>query len=188
MTTCPACGEPAAQGQDYCLVCGARIAGDVPRGRGANRAWLVRAGIAGVVAVAGAAVAVAATSGGSRAESLTTALGGFTTARSAATLPGPQATPNGSSADWPAGVDGWTIALTSVPQIEGRKEAEARARVARRRGLAQVGVLDSSRYASLHPGYWIVFSGVYDSEAEATSALEAAKKVSRAAAVRHVVT
>jgi hypothetical protein len=48
-------------------------------------------------------------------------------------------------------------------------------------------VLDSSRYASLHPGYWIVFSGVYASEAEATSALEDARSYARAAAVRHVV-
>jgi hypothetical protein len=50
-----------------------------------------------------------------------------------------------------------------------------------------VGILDSSRYASLHPGYWVVFAGVYDSEAEATSALESTKKVSRTAVVRHVV-
>jgi hypothetical protein len=48
-------------------------------------------------------------------------------------------------------------------------------------------VLDSSRYASLHPGYWIVFSGIYASEAEATSALEEARRHARAASVRRVV-
>jgi hypothetical protein len=48
-------------------------------------------------------------------------------------------------------------------------------------------VLDSSRYASLHPGYWIVFTGVYASEAEATSALEAARRFARTATVRRVV-
>jgi hypothetical protein len=63
----------------------------------------------------------------------------------------------------------------------------ARAKTARRKGLSQVGVLDSSRYASLHPGYWIVFSGVYSSEAEATSALEDARAASRTAVVRRVV-
>ncbi|MGH2668714.1 MAG: hypothetical protein ACRDH5_06280, partial [bacterium] len=30
-------------------------------------------------------------------------------------------------------------------------------------GLDQVGVLESSRYPSLHPGYLVVFSGVYRS-------------------------
>jgi hypothetical protein len=60
-------------------------------------------------------------------------------------------------------------------------------KAARRKGLDAVGVLDSSRYASLHPGYWIVFSGIYASEAEATSALEDARRYARAAAVRHVV-
>jgi hypothetical protein len=90
-------------------------------------------------------------------------------------------------AEWPTDEEGWTIALTALPQTKGRAAALARARAARRRGLPQVGVLDSSSYASLHPGYWIVFSGVYSSEAEATSALEDARAASRAAVVRHVV-
>ena len=148
---------------------------------------MARAALAGVVAVAGAGIAVAATSGGAGSDPLTTALGGFTTAPSATTLPGPGDGTTSESADWPVGVDGWTIVLGSYPQTEGRKAPEVRARQARRRGLAQVGVLDSSRYASLHPGYWVVFAGVYGSEAEATSALEATKKVSRMAVVRHVV-
>ena len=54
-------------------------------------------------------------------------------------------------------------------------------------GLTAVGLLDSSRYASLHPGYWIVFSGIYASEAEATSALEDARRFARTATVRRVV-
>ena len=35
------------------------------------------------------------------------------------------------------------------------------------KGLPAVGVLDSSQYASLQPGYFVVFSGIYDSQAEA---------------------
>jgi hypothetical protein len=89
--------------------------------------------------------------------------------------------------DWPVGEDGWTIALASLPQTGGRKAAVERARAARKRGLASVGVLDSSRYASLHPGYWVVFSGVYSSEAEATSALRPARAFSRTASVRRIV-
>ena len=91
-------------------------------------------------------------------------------------------------ADWPVGVDGWTIVLGSYPQTGGRRAAVAGARRARAKGLTQVGVLDSSSYASLLPGYWVVFSGIYTSEAEATSALEAARKASQTAAVQRVVT
>jgi hypothetical protein len=47
--------------------------------------------------------------------------------------------------------------------------------------LRRVGVLDSSRYASLHPGYWVVFAGVYPSEPEATSRLREARGVQRGA-------
>ena len=66
--------------------------------------------------------------------------------------------------------------LASVPQVKGKRLALARARDARRKRLEQVGILDSSRFASLHPGYWVVFAGVYGSEAEATSALEPARR------------
>ena len=41
---------------------------------------------------------------------------------------------------------------------------------AARAGLPQVGVLDSARFASLHPGYYVVFAGVYDSLADAQTA------------------
>jgi len=90
-------------------------------------------------------------------------------------------------AEWPTGEDGWTIALASLPQTGGRPAALARARAARAKGLTAVGLLDSSRYASLHPGYWMVFSGIYASEAEATSDLEDARRFARTATVRRVV-
>ena len=61
---------------------------------------------------------------------------------------------------WPAGRDGYTVVLASVPQ-NSRPAALERARAARDAGLEQVGVLTSSRYPSLHPGYLVVFSGVY---------------------------
>jgi hypothetical protein len=50
-----------------------------------------------------------------------------------------------------------------MPTSAGRERAVAKARQALGAGLPQVGVLDSSRYSSLHPGYFVVFSGVYDS-------------------------
>ena len=184
MTMCPRCGEPLAAGQEYCLACGARVGGRPRVGASSRTRWALRVLATPLVAVIGAAAAVAATGSDGGDSALTTAIGGFATAPSA-----PGGAPAGPSgiAEWPTEEAGWTIALAALPQTAGRTAAVNRARAARRRGLPQVGVLDSSRYASLHPGYWIVFSGVYSSEAEATSALEGARRVSRTAVVRRVV-
>ncbi len=70
---------------------------------------------------------------------------------------------------WPAGKSGWTIVLDSVPAANGRTGAIAEAKQAARLGMTEVGVLDSARFSSLHPGYFVVFAGIYDTEAEAQS-------------------
>jgi hypothetical protein len=140
------------------------------------------------VASAGAAAAVAAVGGtGGGATELVTATGGFAAPPSTSTAPGPADGGSAGVLEWPAGRDGWTIALATLPQELGKQRATARARQARRSGLASVGVLDSSRFASLHPGYWLVFAGIYGSEAEATSALRPARDFARTAGVRRIV-
>ena len=187
VTTCPRCREPLASGQEYCLTCGARVsdAGGIVSRPSLSSGWTLRSAVAAVVALLGAAAAIAATNDSRGSATVVTAIGGFATAPQSTTGEAPVG-PSGL-ADWPTGADGWTIALASLPQTGGRAAAVERARAARAKGLTQVGVLDSSRYASLHPGYWIVFSGVYASEAEATSELEAVRRTSRTAAVRRVV-
>jgi hypothetical protein len=185
MTSCPHCHEPLASGQEYCLVCGARVGSPTRFAATSSSGWALRALVAGVVAAIGAAGAIAATGGEGGGPNVVTAIGGFATAPDSASGEAPVG-PSGV-AEWPTDEAGWTIALAALPQTKGRSAAVARARAARRRGLPQVGVLDSSRFASLHPGYWIVFSGVYSSEAEATSTLEDARRSSRTAVVRHVV-
>lgn len=188
MTVCPGCGEPLARGQAYCLVCGVRLPAPGDDGkRAAGSEWMARAAIAAVVALIGGAAAVAVAGGSQSDPEVITATGGFATVPASSTLPSPDDSGSSGISEWPPGEDGWTVALASLPQTGGRRVALARAAKARARGLSQVGVLDSSRYASLHPGYWIVFTGVYFSEAEATSALEAARRFSRTAAVRRVV-
>jgi hypothetical protein len=82
----------------------------------------------------------------------------------------PAANPN-ALAIWPAGKSGYTIVLESIPVSSGRAAAVARARQAKQRGVKDVGVLVSSQYSSLHPGYDVVFSGIYASQAEASAAL-----------------
>jgi hypothetical protein len=70
--------------------------------------------------------------------------------------PPPEAQEPVDGDDWPGGT-GFTAILASVST-----EAEARAiqSEATGRGL-DAGVLDSSEYSSLRPGYWVVFSGVF---------------------------
>ena len=42
-------------------------------------------------------------------------------------------------------------------------------------GLTDVGVIDSSQFSSLHTGYYVVFSGIYNTEQEARTALDTAQ-------------
>ena len=187
MNACPRCGEDIGLGQEYCLECGARIPGPHPHdaGRDPGRGWVRRALLGLLVAVAGAAVAVAATTETGGQPKLLTATGGF------ASAPAETGTDDGGApagiVEWPATQEGWTIALATLPQSGGKKAATARAREARGSGLETVGLLDTSLFASLHPGYWLVFSGVYSSEAEATSSLPPARRFARTAVVRHIV-
>jgi hypothetical protein len=186
MTICPRCREPLATGQEYCLACGARVTdAELRTGSSLRSSWALRALAAGVVALAGTAAAIAATESDDGGTAIVTAIGDFASAPESTTDESPGG-PSGAT-EWPIGEDGWTIALVSLPQTGGRPAALARARAARGKRLPQVGILDSSRYASLHPGYWVVFSGVYASEAEATSALEAARRYAQSATVRRIV-
>jgi hypothetical protein len=83
------------------------------------------------------------------------------------------ATANGRTL-WPADLRGWTIVLGSYPVTAGKSNPFANARRAAQTGLPDVGVLVSSNYASLHPGYYVVFTGRYGSEAQAHAALHVA--------------
>jgi len=76
---------------------------------------------------------------------------------------------------WPAGTSGYTVVLESIPLASGRAFAASRARAARQAGLPRVGVLDSSDFPSLHPDYYVVFSGVYTSSSQAADAVATAR-------------
>jgi hypothetical protein len=109
-----------------------------------------------------------------------TATGGSVTA------PTPAVEPSSRLAVWPMTQRGWTIILVSIPKVDGRDKAVAVAQHARTRGLPRVGVLDSSRFASLQPGYWMTFSGRYQSEADATGSLRRARVAVKGARVVQV--
>jgi hypothetical protein len=174
-----------------------------------GRGWLVPALLGLVVAAGGTAAAIAISDANGGGTTITAATGGSrTVTESTATLTAPEPTapattaasppattnrppatapPRPATLAWPQGRRGWTIVLLSVPKPNGRAGAEARAADARRKGVPNVGILDSSRFASLHPGYFVVFSGVFDSEAEATSALPRTRSAFPLAYGRQVV-
>ena len=62
MTMCPSCRAPLATGQEYCLECGVRVTG-IGYGRALTSSRALRYVVTAVVALIGAAVAIAATGG-----------------------------------------------------------------------------------------------------------------------------
>jgi len=183
---CPRCRAPFDSEQEYCLECGLRLPWESPvfarlTAHTAKRTpflpleWTWPAALALVVAAGGAALAIfvtrddgsqpipVATGGNRPAETVTAAkpaTSGTTTKAATPTTPAKTA----GLIRWPRGRTGWTIV----------------------RGLRQVGVIDSSRFASLHPGYYVVFTGIYDSAEEAASDLQRAKAVFPIAYTREV--
>jgi hypothetical protein len=181
-SSCPRCGAPLATGQEYCLECGFRHSGRARLGPlpGETRALRLRiAGLAGV-AFAGAALAIAVAADDTGAQQVLTATGG------SVTVPTRAVGSKSQLAVWPRGRGGWTIVLVSTPKTRGEDEAVAVAQQARSRGLTRVGVLDSSQFASLQPGYWMTFTGRYQSEADATGSLRRARAAVKGARVQRI--
>ena len=198
---CPRCGAPVEPLQEYCVDCGLRlrVPGVIPalatgwrrRLRWYPGDWVWPSLLALVVAVLSAAGAILWTRD-ARSASSETIVGDTAPLPTVATT---SAAPTGTAPtvptqtlarpprrqparrsliEWPRRESGWTLVLASVPTSGGRNPAVAKARDALRAGLPRVGVLDSSRYASLHPGYYVVFSGVYASIGEAQDAVSRA--------------
>ncbi|MGH3091009.1 MAG: hypothetical protein ACRDOG_01575 [Gaiellaceae bacterium] len=110
----------------------------------------------------------------------TTTLPPTTTIQPTTTLPTTTTTPtttggSGTIISWPTSRDGYTVILRSTRTSEGRGEADAAAQRAINAGLPEVGVLNSSDYSSLNPGYYATFTGIYDSQREAENALPRAR-------------
>jgi hypothetical protein len=71
-----------------------------------------------------------------------------------------------SPTSWPTGKSAYTVVLASAST---RSAAESKARQATGRGIS-AGVLNSSNYSSLRPGYWVTFAGQFSSASAASSA------------------
>ena len=187
---CPRCGTAAEPYQEYCLECGLRLPpgaagsglGGALRSRAPTEDWAWPVLVALVVAVLATAVVVGVQAlrgeTGPIVATHTTDVGETSaptetveeptvpteTTPTTATTTGQTTTappPTGGIVTWPAGKSGYTVVLASVPASGGRAPAVALARKAIKDGLPQVGVLRSADFASLHPGYFVVFTGIY---------------------------
>jgi hypothetical protein len=203
--TCPRCGAVREPDQRYCLDCGLqlpRVTGTLPRLR---RVWMRRVGwypgdwvwvslLTLLVAAAGAASSIVLTETRSSEGPAFTATSPVSVVEPTAvptsttsTLPtAPEQTttaphrkpvgpPNGRLS-WPANENGWTIVLVSYPKTNGHVAARTTASKAARSGLGEVGILDSSLFASLQPGYFVVFTGIYSSKDDADAAVSTARQ------------
>ena len=192
---CGTCGAAAEPHQDYCLECGSRI---VPARRFSTvgHAWERRFGrypgdwiwasmLLLLVAVGSATAGIVAGrdtgTGGSETVVATSpvvtappappaAQTQPTSTATATTTPAPAPAPPKQLTEWPAR-DGYTVVLASIPaRGAGLDEARSKVKTARTGGVRNVGILVSSRFSSLHPGYYVVFAGVFDSLEEAQTA------------------
>ncbi len=181
-SSCPRCGATVAARQEFCVECGLRLPGPERFGPLPTETRSLRLRVVGLaaVAIAGAVTAIAIAADGDDSEHILTATGGSVTAPTRAVEP------QSRLVVWPRSQTGWTIVLASVPKASGRDEAVAIAQRARTRRLPRVGVLDSSRFASLRPGYWMTFTGRYQSEADATGSLRRARAAVKGARVQRI--
>jgi hypothetical protein len=173
---CRTCGMPAEPGQEYCLECGNRLV--PPRRAPGVAAWVVPSFVTLIVATVGAAASIAATNGGAGSGShALVALSALHRApQPAPSTPKPAARGKAGQRLIPwTSTNGYTIVLASLPLSDGARAARSKALAAVKAGLPEVGLLVSSSYPSLQPGYYVVFSGVFASLEEAQSALQAAK-------------
>ena len=179
--TCPRCGAGRPRASEYCVECGLRL--PVLGGAVASlrHRWVRRIGwypgdwvwiplLAFVLAIAATVGAVLVTKDREGRSTTQVALGEPVTPATRA------GSPQNGRLTWPAGRSGWTVVLSSYPTPKGRVAALATAARAARSHLPQVGTLASGSYASLNPGYDVVFSGIYGTSADAQQALKRARQ------------
>jgi hypothetical protein len=191
---CPRCGAAMTDPQEWCLHCGAAVGTRIVAAPG----WRTPIAIAGaILAIAAIAVAVAIVQLADDTDRVAQNTPAATptpppatpqpTVTPEATLtpdptlpeasgretPEPTRTPapstGGGDAKWPSGKSGWTVVLASDTS---ESDARDKAKDFAADGISGVGVLDSDDFSSLKGGYWVVFAGRYDSQSEASDALD----------------
>jgi hypothetical protein len=199
---CAECGSPLAADQRYCLECGTRRGdprldyarylsngangangGGPPEATaagakqpGSGRDWTPFV-LVGLVAGLGMmlAIGVLIGKGGSGSDQAAAPVvqvgsGTGTDAGSGTNLPTADTEFKG---DWPEGKEGFTIEIGSLAkQGTTAEQVEAAKTDATDKGAPDVGALDSDDFGSLPSGNYVIYSGVYDSKADATKDLK----------------
>ena len=203
---CPRCGARLSTEQEWCLDCGAAVGTRIAEPRG----WRASVAVVGVLlALALVAVILAIVELAGPAERVTEVAQTPTptpsvvapaetptpTVESEATpssTPTQTPTPDGGGttappadlAEWPEGRTAWTVVLNSSGT---REDAERIAGELAGKGVPGVGVLDSDDFESLGPDSFVVFSGTYDSRAEAEEALGQVRDRAGGGSTRRIV-
>ena len=211
--SCPRCGARVEPGQEYCLECGLRqpgggLAASVgtawqQRVRRRLPGWLLPILAALLVAAVMTGVAILISRGNENEPQVIDATGPSsistpttetlptepTTTAETETETTPTETeppPKPELVDWPPSQNGYTIVIASLPASAGRAQAIRKAREVLASNLPEVGVIDSGEFSSLHPGYYVVFSGIYADQRSALSGIGAVQDLYPAAYIRQI--
>jgi hypothetical protein len=198
---CRACGAALADDQRYCLQCGERRApmssvlqsgppplpanaapgAEVPGSPGTGRpgepprvgAVTFIAGIGVLLLAMGVGVLIgrASSSGTSAGPAQVITVGGAA-ATGSSSAPAEAAV----SDDWPAGKNGFTVQLKTLPSTTTPSAVEAAKTAASAKGAPSVGALKSEDFSSLPAGHYVIYSGVYGTRTQAQKALGGLKK------------
>jgi hypothetical protein len=86
------------------------------------------------------------------------------------------AQPAAFTSDWPSGKAGYTVQLQTIGKSGAQADQVAQAKsAAQSKGAGDVGALDSDAFASLDPGNYVLYAGVYSSRKQAARALKGLK-------------
>ena len=211
--TCPRCGARVEPGQEYCLECGLRqpgsglaaSVGTAWQRRVSRRlpGWLGPILAALLVAALMTGVAILISQGGDDGPEVIDATGPSSistpttevvpteppTTAETETETTPTETeppPEPQLVDWPPSQNGYTIVIASLPASGGRAQAIRKAREVLATDLPEVGVIDSGEFSSLHPGYYVVFSGIYPDQRAALNGIGAVQELYPAAYMRQI--
>ena len=186
---CASCGAPLAHDQRYCLQCGdvrreaarqlpaqlrtqtrtheTEVVTSAPPGR--DRWPSLAEALAGLACLL-LAVGVGVVIGRSADDSQPAPAPITVAAGPAAAAATPVAT--AFTGDWPAGKDGWTVALNVLPKASTQPDAVIAAKTAATgKGAPAVGALDADMYPSLTAGSYVVYSGIFDDAKAAAKGL-----------------
>jgi hypothetical protein len=196
---CVGCGTPLAADQRYCLNCGTRrgearlpfetylaapgVSGAVPAGGVAPPAPrsndVSPLGVVLGVALLGGMLLIGVLLGrgnndSSQTPQVVTVGSGTATASTADSGSGStEAASDKVVSDWPEGKEGWTVELGTLPKSgTTAADVDSTEQDLTSKGASELGVLDSDVYPSLPAGNYVIYSGVYDTQADANAALK----------------